>query len=420
MTPAGAGSGGTGRVRPDGVIRSGETTIELITGRHPELADLLGPETILVARHEGWGVGAIVVVHNTARGPAMGGLRMAPDITVGEVVDLARAMTYKNAGASLELGGGKSALVADPARFPRGSSQRRELIAWYAGLLEQVPEYTPGPDMFTDEQDMQLIFDLAGRSIGRPADKGGIPIDLLGLTSLGCVADLKAAIRGGWLSGVSGLRGLRLSIEGFGHVGAGIGRLAVHEGALIVAASDLPDPASDYGGVVTHPEGLDVGGLLQARARGRSIIETSQPGARVLRGSAALKGIFEIETDVVVPAARTDTVDLDLSRRIRARFVLEAANKPLSVEAEEHLHGRGVLCSVDYLTNCGGIVACAEELDETRRPLGPLRLPHAVARIVETVRSNAEEVYALSRRAGLTPRAAAERIVRPRISSTAG
>jgi glutamate dehydrogenase/leucine dehydrogenase len=401
---------------PDAVLREGATTVDFATGRYPHLVDRFGPETIMLATHEVWGVRAIIVVHNTARGPAMGGLRMVPDVTVEEVCDLARAMTYKNAGASLELGGGKSALVADPALYPRGSERRRELIGWYAAQLQRVPEYTPGPDMFTDEQDMQLIFELAGRSIGRPADKGGIPIDLLGLTSLGCLTDLEAAVEGGYIDGMTSLRGMRLSIEGFGHVGAGIGRLALHDGAVIVAASDLPDPSRDYGGVVHHPGGLDVGGLLQARVRGGSVIETSQRGVQVVRGAASLKTLFELDTDIVVPAARTDTVNLDLAKKIRARFVLEAANKPLSVPAEEHLHSRGVLCSVDYLSNCGGIAACAEELDEVRRPLGPMRLPRAIARIVGTVRANAAAVYGLSRRDGITPRAAAERIVEPRIA----
>ncbi|HKY30908.1 MAG TPA: Glu/Leu/Phe/Val dehydrogenase dimerization domain-containing protein [Candidatus Polarisedimenticolia bacterium] len=402
--------------RPDRVVARGETTIRFVTHEHASLADPFGPETILTAAHARWGVSAIIVVHNTARGPAMGGLRMVPDVSIGEVVDLARAMTYKNAGASLPLGGGKSALVAEPSRYPPDSAARRELIAWYAGLLDLVPEYTPGPDMFTDERDMQLLFELAGRSIGRPADKGGIPIDLLGLTSLGCVADLTTAVELGRLPSAGGVRGLRVSIEGFGNVGAGIARLLAIDGAVLVACSDLPDPARDYGGVIHHPGGLDLAALLAARAAGRSVVDSGQAGAQVLRGAASLKRLFELETDVVVPAARTDTVDLDAARRIRALCVLEAANKPLSVEAEEHLHGRGVLCTVDYLTNCGGIVACAEELDEVVRPLGPLRVPRAVARIVRTVRANAEAVYGLSEREGITPRAAAERIVVPRIA----
>jgi hypothetical protein len=79
-----------------------------------------------------------------------------------------------------------------------------------------------------------------------------------------------------------------------------------------------------------------------------------------------------------------------------------------------------VLCSVDYLSNCGGITACEEELDEVRRPLGPMRLPRAVARIVGTVRANAAAVYGLSRREGITPRSAAERIVEPRIAPIPG
>lgn len=392
------------------------TRIRNVTGDFRGLADPYGPETILVAEHPA-GVGsAIIVVHNTARGPAMGGLRMAPDVGVAEVVDLARAMTYKNAGALLELGGGKSALAVDPARFRRGSPERRDLIGWYARLLEHAPNYTPGPDMYTDEQDMQVIFEIAGRSIGRPADKGGIPIDLLGLTSLGCITDLKAAVEGGYVEGIGSLRGMRIAVEGFGNVGAAIARLAHHEGARIVAASDLPDPQRDYGGVVMHEDGLDIEPMMKARAAGRSIIETTQPGVRVLKGAASLKQVFAVDCDVVVPAARTDTVDLEIARTIKARFVLQAANKPLSPEAEAHLHGRGVLCSVDYLSNCGGIVACAEELDEVRRPLGPLRLPRAVARIVSTVSSNARAVYGLAARENITPRAAAVRLIEPRIA----
>jgi len=395
------------------------TRIRNVTADFRALADRYGPEAILVADHpEGIG-SAIIVVHNTARGPAMGGLRMAPDIGVPEVVDLARAMTYKNAGAMLELGGGKSALAMDPARFRRGTPERRALIGWYARLLEHAPNYTPGPDMYTDEQDMQVIFEIAGRSIGRPADKGGIPIDLLGLTSLGCITDLKAAVEGGYIEGIDRLRGVKIAVEGFGNVGAAIARLAHHEGAVIVAASDLPDPKRDYGGVVAHARGLDLDALMKARAAGRSIIETTQPGVRVLHGAASLKQIFAVDCDVVVPAARTDTVDLACARTIVARFVLQAANKPLSLEAEEHLHARGVLCSVDYLSNCGGIVACAEELDEVRRPLGALRLPRAVARIVSTVRANAYAVYDLASRERITPRAAAERLIEPRIAAAA-
>ncbi len=405
--------------RPDATLTSGETSISFATDQYAALRDPHGPETILVARQERLGVSAIIVVHSTARGQAMGGLRMVPDIKVEEVVDLARAMTWKNAGAMLPLGGGKSALVADPARFPKKSGHRRELISWYASLLSQIPEYTPGPDMFTDEADMQQIFEEAGRSIGRPADKGGIPIDLLGLTSLGVLTDLKTAIDGGYLQGVRSLAGLRIAVEGFGNVGSAFAIMAAHEGALIVAGSDLPDPLKDYGGVIHHPDGLDIGALMQARAAGRSIIDGVRPGAQVMRGAASLRKLFELPADVVVPAARTDSVDLDLARRMPARFVLEAANKPLSLEAERHLHQRGVLCSVDYLSNCGGIAACAEEIEETRRPLGPLRLPRAVARIIGTVRANAESVYAKARREGITPREAAERIVEPRIAAPA-
>ena len=397
------------------MTRDGGTTFARDTNPPHDLRDPFGPEAIVTAAASDLGVSAIIVVHNTSRGPAMGGLRMVPDIAVREVVDLARAMTWKNAGAMLDYGGGKSALVADPSRFPRGSAERRALMTWFASLLARVPEYTPGPDMFTDEQDMQILFETAGRSIGRPAAQGGIPIDELGLTSLGCLVDLATAVEGGHVPGVTSVRGLRLAVEGFGNVGAAFARLAAAEGAVLVACSDLPDPARDHGGVVHDPRGLDLDALLAGRRSGRSVVD-SLPGRVAGRGAASLKGLFEIDADVVVPAARTDSVNLDLARRLRARCVLEAANKPLSVEAERHLHERGVLCSVDYLTNCGGITACAEELAETIHPLGPLRLPRAIARIVGTVRANAEAVYGMAARERIMPRVAAERLVTPRIA----
>src|SRR4029077_7820255 len=97
------------------------------------------------------GAQAIVVRHNTSRGPAIGGVRFAADVTPREVSELARAMTRKNAAALIPHGGAKSAIVADPARFPHGSEARRALIEWFADCLAPLVDYIPGPDMNTDE-----------------------------------------------------------------------------------------------------------------------------------------------------------------------------------------------------------------------------------------------------------------------------
>jgi glutamate dehydrogenase/leucine dehydrogenase len=100
---------------------------------------------------------------------------------------------------------------------------------------------------------------------------------------------------------------------------------------------------------------------------------------------------------------------------MRTKLVLEAANAPLTDEAERHLHERGVLCAVDYIVNCGGVIGGAEGWAELHAPLGELRIPNAVARIIMAVTQNVPAIYALARERGLTPREAATEIVRPRI-----
>ena len=120
--------------------------------------DAFGPLHILAFENAKLGAKAILVTHNIARGPAIGGCRFAPDVTPREVYELARAMTWKNAAALIPHGGAKSAIVANPVDFPQGSSQRRELIEWYADCVAPYAEYIPGPDMGTDERDMDIIF----------------------------------------------------------------------------------------------------------------------------------------------------------------------------------------------------------------------------------------------------------------------
>src|SRR6185369_6884039 len=148
---------------------------------------------------------------------------------------------------------------------------------------------------------------------------------------------------------------------------------------------------------VEHTNGLDLDRLLALREAGRSVVDTDQPGVVVHRGRAALKRVFAVAADVVVPAARTNSVDLETARGMRARLVLEAANGPLTDAAEQHLHDRGVVCGIDYIVNCGGVIGGAEGWAEARRPLGALRIPSCVARIVAAVGTNIPAIPELAR-----------------------
>ena len=146
------------------------------------LADDLGPAKIIHVHEPGIGLRAVLVVDNVARGPAIGGLRMAPDVSVEECFRLARAMTMKNAAAGLAHGGGKSVLWGDPRMQPE---RKEALIRTFAHALRNESDYIFGPDMGTDETCMAWVKDEIGRSVGLPAALGGIPLDELGATGWG-------------------------------------------------------------------------------------------------------------------------------------------------------------------------------------------------------------------------------------------
>src|SRR5690349_7955172 len=194
-------------------------------------ADELGPLKLLHIWRPALGLKAVVAIDNIACGPAVGGVRMAPDVSTEEAFRLARAMTLKNAAAGLPHGGGKSVIFADP-RMPIG--KKEELIRGFAAASADLVDYIPGPDMGTDELAMGWIRDETGRAVGLPRELGGIPIDELGATGFGLVAAIEVAARDIGLA----LSGARVAIQGFGSVGKHAARFLAEKGAVVVGASD--------------------------------------------------------------------------------------------------------------------------------------------------------------------------------------
>ena len=153
-------------------------------------ADDLGPLKLVHLWRPSVGLKAVVAVDNIACGPAVGGVRMAPDVSAEEAFRLARAMTLKNAAAGLPHGGGKSVIFADP-KVPRSDKER--LIRAFATAIANLVEYIPGPDMGTDELAMGWIKDETGRAVGLPREVGGIPLDEIGATGFGLVSAIEVA-----------------------------------------------------------------------------------------------------------------------------------------------------------------------------------------------------------------------------------
>ena len=271
------------------------------------LADTLGPAKVMLVRDPQASLEGIVVVDNVACGPAIGGIRMAPDVTVGEVARLARAMTFKNAAAGLPHGGGKAGIIADPAM---DGAQKERLVRAFGRAIRDLAEYIPGPDMGTDEVCMAYLHDEIGRAVGLPRVLGGIPLDTIGATGFGLAIVAEVAQE---IAGIR-LRGARVAVQGFGAVGRHAARFLVERGAVLVAAGDSR-------GAVANPAGLDLPRLLAFKTEGRTLADFSA-GSR-LRADE----LVAVDCDIWIPAARPDVLDAGNVGRLRAKLVLQGGDR---------------------------------------------------------------------------------------------
>jgi glutamate dehydrogenase (NAD(P)+) len=356
-------------------------------------ADRLGPEKVVHVHEPRVGLEAIVVVDNTAAGPAIGGTRMAADVTVEECFRLARAMTLKNAAAGLAHGGAKSAILADPS-MPLPDKER--LVRAFAAAIRNLGEYIPGPDMGTDETAMAWIRDEIGRSVGLPRELGGIPLDEIGATGFGLAVAAEVAQE---FSGVT-LRGARVAVQGFGAVGRHVARFLAGKGARLIAASDSK-------GVVYDHDGLDIGRIEAHKAAGRSFADL--PAAQRLTA----EDLIGLDCDIWIPAARPDVIREDNVDRIRAKLVLQAANIPATLGAERRMHERGILSVPDFIANAGGVIAAAVEYHGGTDKA-------ALAAIAERIAANTCAVLGTAKAKGMPPREAAIDLARSRVERAMG
>ena len=342
--------------------------------------DELGPKTILHCHQPSIGLKAILVVDNVAAGPAIGRVRMAPDVSLEECFRLARAMTFKNAAAGLAHGGGKSVIFADPAMDP---SRKEELVRAFACAIGPVGDYIPGPDMGTDEAAMAWVKDEIGRSVGLPREVGGIPLDEIGATGFGLVAAAEVAQDHAGID----LEGARVAVQGFGSVGKHAARFFVEKGAILVAASDSR-------GTVYDPGGLDVAALIIVKEQGDHVADLPQGDKLV--GDA----IVGVDCDIWVPAARPDVIRADNAGNVKAKLVVQGANIGVTEEAEAILAERGVVCVPDFISNAGGVICAAVEYHGGTEA-------QAFQTIDEKIRANTAEVLDRAKTGGIPPRTAA-------------
>jgi glutamate dehydrogenase (NAD(P)+) len=351
-------------------------------------ADEFGPARIIHIYRPSLALKAIVVVDNTACGVAVGGVRMAPDVSVDECFRLARVMTWKNAAAGLPHGGGKSVIFGDP-RTPL--AEKEQLIRAFADAIRDIADYIPGPDMGTDERCMAWIKDETGRAVGLPSVVGGIPLDEIGATGFGLAACVDVARE---FIGFD-LKGARVAVQGFGAVGKHAARFLAEKGAVLVAASDTS-------GTLADPAGLDVGALIALKEAERSLRDYDK-GSKLEPDA-----ILDIDCDIWIPAARPDVVRADNVSRLRTRLMPQGANIPCTPEAEQSLHERGVLVVPDFIANAGGMICASMEYrGSTQRA--------AFDYIDERIRANTRAVLQECQRDKKLPRAAAVALAERRV-----
>ena len=355
--------------------------------------DELGPAKIIQVYEPSLGLKAVLVVDNVARGPAIGGLRMAPDVSVEECFRLARTMTLKNSAAGLAHGGAKSVLWGDP-RVPRGQKER--LIRAFAHALRNEQDYIFGPDMGTNETCMAWIKDEIGRSVGLPAAIGGIPLDEVGATGWGLCAAAEAASAYLRLP----LDGARVVIQGFGAVGKHAARFLAQRGAILVGASDTK-------GTIANSKGIDVDALIRLKEDGKPVVDC--PKGQKL----AVDAVIDVECDVWIPAARPDVIREDNVGRLNTKLVLQGANIPFTAGAEKILHERGVLVIPDFIANAGGVICAAMEY----RGATPSQ---AFQVIQDKISCNTKEVLAQAAQRACLPREAAVDLAAKRVKEAMG
>lgn len=352
-------------------------------------ADALGPLKLVHIWRPRLNLKAVVALDNIACGPAIGGVRMAPDVSAEEAFRLARAMTLKNAAAGLPHGGGKSVIFADP-RMPPAEKERA--VRAFAAAIADLSDYIPGPDMGTDETAMAWIKDETGRAVGLPRELGGIPLDEIGATGFGLVAAIEVARERLGLS----LNGARVVIQGFGSVGRHAAQFLAERGAILVGASDTQ-------GTIADDDGLDVAALIALKAEGRPLREHRR--GRKLAGDA----VIDIPCDIWIPAARPDAIHAGNAARLQTSLVAQGANIPCTPDAEAALAARGVLVLPDFIANAGGVICAAIEYQGGTEAA-------AFAAIDEKIRANTAAVLDATKNSGALPRAAAVALARERIA----
>jgi glutamate dehydrogenase (NAD(P)+) len=338
------------------------------------------------------------VQHNINRGPAKGGIRYHPDVSLEEVKALAMWMTWKCAVVNIPYGGAKGGVIVDPSKLSENELEHlTRRFATEISVLIGPDRDIPAPDVNTDGRIMAWFMDTISMHMGYsvPATVTGKPVEVGG--SLGRT---EATGRGVMICTLAALEHLglkphhtRVAVQGFGNVGSVSARLLEEAGCTVVAVSE------DYGGI-HNPLGLPIRKVLEYRRRERSL--RGFPGASELSN----KELLEVDCDVLVPAAIGNQITSRNAGSVKARLIVEGANGPTTPEADEIFRRRKLMLVPDILANAGGVTVSYFEWVQDLQSF--FWSEHEVNHKLEAIMQRAfQEVLATSREKKLDLRMAA-------------
>lgn len=351
---------------------------------HPQATGLFdaleGHEQVVACSDPDTGLRALVAVHSTARGPALGGTRFHAyadqEAALRDVLALSRGMSYKAAMAGLPLGGGKAVILGDPR-----TDKTPDLLRSYGRFVQSLGgRYLTACDVGTCSADMDVVAEQCRYVTGRSVEQGGAG-DSSVLTAYGVYQGMRAAAEVAW--GSPELTGRTVGVAGVGKVGRHLVGHLLDEGADVV---------------VTDVHAPTLRALLEARPEVRAVADTA--------------ALVREPLDVYAPCALGGALDDEVVAVLSARVVCGAANNQLAHPGVERLlEERGVLYAPDYVVNAGGLIQVADELDG---------FDFARARERATgIHATTREVFARAATDGVPPAVAADRIAEQRMQRSA-
>ncbi|HJX82782.1 MAG TPA: Glu/Leu/Phe/Val dehydrogenase [Candidatus Angelobacter sp.] len=299
------------------------------------------------------------VQHSIARGPAKGGVRYAPDVSLDEVRALASWMTWKCAVVNIPFGGAKGGIIVDPKKL--SNSELEKLTRRYtAELIEFLgPEKdVPAPDLGTNEQTMAWMMDTYSMHMRQTvtAVVTGKPINIGGsrgrreATGRGVMIVCDEALKKFQMD----RQATRVIIQGFGNVGSNAAKLMADDGYKIIGIAE-------WDGGLFNAGGIDIDALLEYRDRNKTVI--GFPGADV----ADSKQLLVTDCDILIPAATENVITSQNAADIKAKIICEGANGPTTATADDILADKKVFVIPDILANAGGVTASYFEWVQDRQ-----------------------------------------------------